>query len=162
MCLFVCLFVCLLCLFRCIIAKCLLHAYVYIGAKIAQGSGAHGRIFIGQFRPDSDTHFVTVGVRHVKFWTIAGGQLLGQKGVLPQSAGGQLQTMLSIAFAPVRALGVCGLLSTCLPIPLCCYILLPFLFLPIQLPSPSSSLPLSLWLLFVLTANKTSLKSTAR
>lgn len=108
-----------LCLFT-VCVSCLLCLFVNvllpnaIGAKIAQASGAHGRIFIGQFRPDSDTHFVTVGVRHVKFWTVAGGQLLGQRGVIPQSTSAQLQTMLSVAFAPVST-SACEAL--CLPLP---------------------------------------------
>uniref|UniRef100_A0A3P8UJA0 Uncharacterized protein n=1 Tax=Cynoglossus semilaevis TaxID=244447 RepID=A0A3P8UJA0_CYNSE len=33
------------------------------------------------FRPDSDTHFVSVGIQHVRFWTLAGRALLSKKGV---------------------------------------------------------------------------------
>ncbi len=64
-----------------------------------------GRIFHAEFRPDSDTSFVTVGVKHVKFWSIAGGELVGKKGVLANVADSaeepKMQTMLSIAFGSV-------------------------------------------------------------
>uniref|UniRef100_A0A3B4AAR7 EMAP like 5 n=1 Tax=Periophthalmus magnuspinnatus TaxID=409849 RepID=A0A3B4AAR7_9GOBI len=42
------------------------------GAKVATHIGHTQRIFVAEFRPDSDTHFVSVGIKHVRFWTLAG------------------------------------------------------------------------------------------
>ena len=45
---------------------------------------------------------MTCGVKHVMFWNVAGGSLVGKKGVL--SLPGQdikMQTMLSVAFGAV-------------------------------------------------------------
>ncbi|RDD40098.1 Echinoderm microtubule-associated protein-like 6 [Trichoplax sp. H2] len=75
------------------------------GTRVATSHDHNERILYAQFRPDSNSHFVTVGVKHVKFWTVAGGALLGKRGVFGQGAGEDLsnlkmQTMLSIAFAP--------------------------------------------------------------
>ena len=48
---------------------------------------------------------MTVGVKHVKFWTVAGGQLLGKKGIIaavPECPNmPKMQTMLSVAFGAV-------------------------------------------------------------
>ncbi|XP_038072339.1 echinoderm microtubule-associated protein-like 6 [Patiria miniata] len=72
------------------------------GTKVAGSIGHSKRIFIGEFRPDSDSDFVTVGVKHVKFWTVAGGELIAKRGLM--NTAGQntqdvkMQTMLSIAF----------------------------------------------------------------
>uniref|UniRef100_A0AAZ1XHH1 HELP domain-containing protein n=1 Tax=Oreochromis aureus TaxID=47969 RepID=A0AAZ1XHH1_OREAU len=52
------------------------------GAKVASRIGHTQRIFVAEFRPDSDTHFVSVGIKHVRFWTLAGRALLSKKGVL--------------------------------------------------------------------------------
>uniref|UniRef100_A0A3P8UFS0 EML-like first beta-propeller domain-containing protein n=1 Tax=Cynoglossus semilaevis TaxID=244447 RepID=A0A3P8UFS0_CYNSE len=51
------------------------------GAKVASRIGHTQRIFVAEFRPDSDTHFVSVGIQHVRFWTLAGRALLSKKGV---------------------------------------------------------------------------------
>lgn len=76
------------------------------GALIGTASGSSSRIFQAQFRPDSDSQFVTVGVNHVKFWSVAGNQLVCKKGVLPAPSQGtdgsiKMQTMLSLAFSAV-------------------------------------------------------------
>ena len=63
-------------------------------------------IFVAKFRPESETKFVTCGFKHVKFWTLAGTQLIGRRGVIPKSVQADLQTMLSVAFASV-SLCVC-------------------------------------------------------
>ncbi len=70
---------------------------------MAQSAGSVNRIFLAQFRPDSTDKFVTVGVQHVKFWSIAGSRLLCKRGLLNTSSATdyRMQTMLSIAFAPV-------------------------------------------------------------
>ncbi|XP_050404782.1 echinoderm microtubule-associated protein-like 6 [Patella vulgata] len=72
------------------------------GTKVASCPGHSQRIFRAEFRPDSDTQFVTVGVKHVKFWTIAGSQLVGKRGILGDVGSGtnikKMQTMLSLAF----------------------------------------------------------------
>ncbi|EAW81394.1 echinoderm microtubule associated protein like 5, isoform CRA_b [Homo sapiens] len=68
------------------------------GAKIASRAGHNQRIFVAEFRPDSDTQFVSVGVKHVKFWTLAGRALLSKKGLLSTLEDARMQTMLAIAF----------------------------------------------------------------
>ncbi|PWA20112.1 hypothetical protein CCH79_00017699, partial [Gambusia affinis] len=61
-------------------------------------AGHPDRIFAVEFRPDSDSQFVSVGIKHVKFWTLAGGALMYKKGVVGSVEGGRMQTMLSVAF----------------------------------------------------------------
>uniref|UniRef100_UPI00398E636F echinoderm microtubule-associated protein-like 6 isoform X3 n=1 Tax=Pristiophorus japonicus TaxID=55135 RepID=UPI00398E636F len=68
------------------------------GAKIASKSSHSERIFVVEFRPDSDTQFVSVGVKHIKFWTLAGGALLSKKGSIGTVDDARMQTMLSVAF----------------------------------------------------------------
>ncbi|KAJ6667049.1 hypothetical protein lerEdw1_019052 [Lerista edwardsae] len=68
------------------------------GAKIASRGGHLERIFVVEFRPDSDTQFVSVGVKHMKFWTLAGSALLYKKGVIGSLEDAKMQTMLSVAF----------------------------------------------------------------
>ncbi|XP_077993248.1 echinoderm microtubule-associated protein-like 6 [Glandiceps talaboti] len=72
------------------------------GTKVATSVGDAKRILVGEFRPDSDSQFVTVGSKHVKFWNLAGSQLLGKKGVMTNAGQGtedvKMQTMLSLAF----------------------------------------------------------------
>lgn len=65
--------------------------------------GSHAeRIFVVEFRPDSDTQFVSVGIKHIKFWTLVGGSLMYKKGVIGSVEDGRMQTMLSVAFGAVR------------------------------------------------------------
>ncbi|XP_055878559.1 echinoderm microtubule-associated protein-like 6 isoform X2 [Biomphalaria glabrata] len=71
------------------------------GAKVASAPGHTQRIFRAEFRPDSDTQLVSVGVKHVKFWSVVGGELLGKRGVLAKTdtvSNPKMQTMLSLAF----------------------------------------------------------------
>ncbi|XP_048374588.1 echinoderm microtubule-associated protein-like 6 isoform X9 [Sphaerodactylus townsendi] len=68
------------------------------GAKIASRGGHLERIFVVEFRPDSDTQFVSVGVKHMKFWTLAGSALLYKKGIIGSLEDAKMQTMLSVAF----------------------------------------------------------------
>uniref|UniRef100_A0A4W4FP77 HELP domain-containing protein n=1 Tax=Electrophorus electricus TaxID=8005 RepID=A0A4W4FP77_ELEEL len=68
------------------------------GTKVTSKGGQAQRIFVVEFRPDSDSQFVSVGIRHIKFWTLAGGSLLYKKGVMGSVADARLQTMLSVAF----------------------------------------------------------------
>nr|XP_046163640.1 echinoderm microtubule-associated protein-like 5 isoform X2 [Oncorhynchus gorbuscha] len=68
------------------------------GAKVASRSGHTQRIFVAEFRPDSDTQFVSVGIKHVRFWTLAGRALLCKKGVMSSIEDARMQTMLSVAF----------------------------------------------------------------
>ncbi|XP_055292523.1 echinoderm microtubule-associated protein-like 5 isoform X7 [Moschus berezovskii] len=68
------------------------------GAKIASRAGHNQRIFVAEFRPDSDSQFVSVGVKHVKFWTLAGRALLSKKGLLSTLEDARMQTMLAVAF----------------------------------------------------------------
>lgn len=86
-----------------------------LGAKVAMTPGHSSRIFHAEFRPDSDTQFVTVGIRHVKFWTVAGGELVGKRGILTDAGMGgdaqRMQTMLSVAFGAVSGNPCTGLKS---------------------------------------------------
>ncbi len=72
-----------------------------LGTKVAQAAGDQRRIFIAQFRPDSTTKFVSCGVKHVRFWNLVGTQLVNKKGNIPKTLDVSMQTMLSLAFAPV-------------------------------------------------------------
>lgn len=75
-----------------------------IGTKVACSVGHSRRIFVAEFRPDSDTTFVTCGVKHVMWWTVKGGTLVSKKGNLSTYDGdAAMQTMLSVAFGPVSA-----------------------------------------------------------
>lgn len=74
------------------------------GARVASRIGHTQRIFVAEFRPDSDTHFVSVGIKHVRFWTLAGRALLSKKGVLSSIEDARMQTMLSVAFGAVSRL----------------------------------------------------------
>lgn len=71
---------------------------------MASRIGHTQRIFVAEFRPDSDTHFVSVGIKHVRFWTLAGRALLSKKGVLSSIEDARMQTMLSVAFGAVSHL----------------------------------------------------------
>ncbi|MBN3309055.1 EMAL6 protein, partial [Amia calva] len=68
------------------------------GAKVASKGGHADRIFVVEFRPDSDSQFVSVGIKHIKFWTLAGGALMYKKGVIGSVEDARMQTMLSVAF----------------------------------------------------------------
>ncbi|KAM9364927.1 echinoderm microtubule-associated protein-like 6 [Pholidichthys leucotaenia] len=68
------------------------------GSRVCTKAGHPDRIFVAEFRPDSDSQFVSVGIKHVKFWTLAGGALMYRKGVVTTLEDGRMQTMLSVAF----------------------------------------------------------------
>ncbi len=63
------------------------------------------------FRPDSESSLVAVGVKHARFWTVAGSVLAAKRGIShkqtltqtlgPAGANIKMQTMLSIAFGAV-------------------------------------------------------------
>ena len=78
------------------------------GALVASASGdrAPNRIFRAVFRPDSDSVFVSVGFKHVRFWNVAGSELLYKKGILTdwnstKTKLKKMPTMLSVAFGQV-------------------------------------------------------------
>lgn len=75
------------------------------GSKVASTLGHTQRIFSAEFRPDSDSQFVSVGVKHVKFWTVTGSELTGKRGILTSAGTGveakKMQTMLCVAFGAV-------------------------------------------------------------
>ena len=70
---------------------------------MAQSTGSINRVFQARFRPDSTNKFVTIGIRHIKFWSLAGAKLLVKRATMSVRGGAsyKLQTMLSLAFAPV-------------------------------------------------------------
>jgi len=72
------------------------------GTKVASSPGHTRRIFVAEFRPDSDSAFVTCGVKHVKWWNVKGGTLVSKSANLSSFDGdAHMQTMLSVAFGPV-------------------------------------------------------------
>lgn len=71
------------------------------GTKVSSKAGHSDRIFVVEFRPDSDTQFVSVGIKHIKFWMLVGGSLLYKKGVIGAVEEARMQTMLSVAFGAV-------------------------------------------------------------
>ncbi|XP_034721974.1 echinoderm microtubule-associated protein-like 6, partial [Etheostoma cragini] len=68
------------------------------GTMVTCNRGNAERIFVVEFRPDSDSQFVSVGIKHIKFWTLVGGALVYKKGVIGSVEDGRMQTMLSVAF----------------------------------------------------------------
>ena len=72
------------------------------GVNVACTIASERRVFRALFRPNSDTLFVTVGVKHLKFWSVAGNTLIDKKAVITKTVDGQrsnkMQTMLSLAF----------------------------------------------------------------
>uniref|UniRef100_T1JGP8 WD repeat-containing protein 55 homolog n=1 Tax=Strigamia maritima TaxID=126957 RepID=T1JGP8_STRMM len=50
------------------------------GVRVASCRGHWFRVFDAQFSPDSDTNFVSIGVKHVKFWSVLGAELRGRRG----------------------------------------------------------------------------------
>lgn len=77
-----------------------------IGTNVACTVASEDRVFRALFRTNSDTHFVSVGVKHLKFWSVAGNTLLAKKAIINNTSDGtqttKMQTMLSIAFGPVK------------------------------------------------------------
>ncbi|KAG7218511.1 hypothetical protein INR49_020333 [Caranx melampygus] len=71
------------------------------GSRVCSKAAHPDRIFVVEFRPDSDSQFVSVGIKHVKFWALAGGALMYKKGVVGTVEDGRMQTMLSVAFGAV-------------------------------------------------------------
>ncbi|ESN91893.1 hypothetical protein HELRODRAFT_181949 [Helobdella robusta] len=68
--------------------------------SLASSPGHPHRIFHCEYRPDSDNHFVSVGVRHISFWDQVGGALVQKRGVA-KSLGNRVYrkvTFLSLAF----------------------------------------------------------------
>ncbi|XP_034041299.1 echinoderm microtubule-associated protein-like 6 [Thalassophryne amazonica] len=68
------------------------------GSRVCSKTGHPDRIFVVEFRPDSDTQFVSVGIKHVKFWSLAGGALMYKKGMVGTLEDSRMQTMLCVAF----------------------------------------------------------------
>lgn len=80
------------------------------GTLVASASADRypNRVFRAAFRPDSDTTFVSVGFKHIQFWSVAGSELVKKKGVLTDwdSTGRKLKkmpTMLSLGFGQVNS-----------------------------------------------------------
>jgi hypothetical protein len=49
--------------------------------------GHNDKIFCLRWNPYDDNLFVTVGVKHIKFWTKAGGGMTAKQGVFGKAAG---------------------------------------------------------------------------
>lgn len=82
------------------------HPVECLGINVACTVGSAERIFRALFRPNSDTHFVSVGVKHLKFWSVAGNTLVDKKAIIKskidEGRSSKMQTMLSIAFGTVK------------------------------------------------------------
>ena len=76
---------------------------ITLGTLLAKSKGRNQRIFVAEFRPDSDKILVDVGVKHVKFWTLAGTELVAKRGIIPSNFENKprMTTMLSVAFGTV-------------------------------------------------------------
>ncbi|CAF3520544.1 unnamed protein product [Rotaria sp. Silwood1] len=59
------------------------------GEKIASQRGHNEKIFCLRWNPHEDDRFVTVGVKHIKFWTQAGGGMTSKQGVFGKTSGKQ-------------------------------------------------------------------------
>ena len=51
-----------------------------------------------QFNPHKENTIVSVGVKHITFWTLCGNALTPKKGVFGKA--GEIQTLLCLAFGP--------------------------------------------------------------
>jgi microtubule-associated protein-like 6 len=67
------------------------------GTKLASAKGAQDMIFDVVFNPFKDTEFVTVGVKHIQFWTYAGTNIDSKRGIFGDV--GPIQTMLTVTFS---------------------------------------------------------------
>lgn len=68
------------------------------GKLMAHAVASQHRLFAVACRPDSPSEFVTVGVKHIHFWTLAGSTLLSKKGLVGRQS--KMTTMLAVAFGP--------------------------------------------------------------
>jgi microtubule-associated protein-like 6 len=66
------------------------------GALLSSHQTPHHRIFVAEFRPETEAAFVTCGVKHIKFWSVVGNQLKASRGLFTTKF--PKQTMLSVAF----------------------------------------------------------------
>eukprot|EP01116_Phalansterium_solitarium_P002565 TRINITY_DN1264_c2_g1_i5.p1 TRINITY_DN1264_c2_g1~~TRINITY_DN1264_c2_g1_i5.p1 ORF type:complete len:658 (+),score=335.13 TRINITY_DN1264_c2_g1_i5:2551-4524(+) len=66
------------------------------GVKIADGRASGDKVLTVDFDPNDSTRFVTTGIKHVKFWQIAGNALLSKQGIFGQQF--KAQTQLSVVF----------------------------------------------------------------
>ena len=69
------------------------------GTRLATVQNTALRVLHCEFRPDSDTQLVSVGQKHVNFWTLAGTDIVSRKVKISESLGVKMQTMLSVAFS---------------------------------------------------------------
>ena len=56
---------------------------------VSLSRGHNDKIFCLRWNPHDDDRFVTVGVKHIKFWTRAGGGMTSKQGVFGKAAGKQ-------------------------------------------------------------------------
>ena len=79
------------------------------GSIFTKCDGGYTRIFRCEFRPDNETQLVSVGVRHLRFWQVAGTQMVPKRGVVVQkdrhssTEKTRIPTMLSIAFGQAKS-----------------------------------------------------------
>eukprot|EP00003_Mantamonas_plastica_P007140 TRINITY_DN1595_c0_g1_i1.p1 TRINITY_DN1595_c0_g1~~TRINITY_DN1595_c0_g1_i1.p1 ORF type:complete len:1924 (+),score=719.51 TRINITY_DN1595_c0_g1_i1:2008-7779(+) len=66
------------------------------GTKLMSAKGHTEKIFSSRFSPNDETRIVTCGVKHIKFWNLAGNVFKSEKGIFGRN--GTLQTMLDVAF----------------------------------------------------------------
>ncbi|XP_006814808.2 echinoderm microtubule-associated protein-like 6, partial [Saccoglossus kowalevskii] len=66
------------------------------GAKLATTRGHKDKIYVIKWNPHAEDKLVTVGVKHIKFWTVAGGGLTSKRGTFGNV--GKLDTMMCATF----------------------------------------------------------------
>ena len=68
------------------------------GAQLAHARGHKDKIFDVRWDPNEDGRFVTVGMKHIKFWKKVGSGFTSKRGIFGRK--GKIDTMLSLAFTP--------------------------------------------------------------
>ena len=71
--------------------------------------GHNDKIFCLRWNPHDDDRFVTVGVKHIKFWTHAGGGMTSKQGVFGKVAGKQgKQNQMCVVFGKTADMCITG------------------------------------------------------
>ncbi len=71
--------------------------------------GHNAKIFCLRWNPYDDERFVTVGVKHIKFWTKAGGGMTAKQGVFGKISGKQgKQNQMCVVFGKTADICITG------------------------------------------------------
>jgi microtubule-associated protein-like 6 len=67
------------------------------GQKLAEARGHQDKIFVIRWNPKLSNQLVTVGIKHIKFWTQTGGGFTSKRGTFGDA--GKLDTMMGVTFS---------------------------------------------------------------